>query len=246
MNTEPISLDRYISAVWRAKWLIGLGIVLAGGVAFWLAKSEPASYSSKALIKIGRVWKEPLEDPFITEELINGSDFSRELSQQTGLKRQQLKRGLKAETVMGGARKSRYPILVGITATADTAEEASRISEAAAESVVARHQKLFDAAVAPHKAHEQALETRLKEAAQSPGLREFAIKIESDLAEVKANNDSPLLTEKTQMVQANTALSASPPSGRRSAAVAGAIAVVVCILIVSIVEHFKPRNPATE
>src|SRR5215510_14390801 len=126
MNEDEIRLDRYIRAVWRAKWLIALAIILAAGITAYLANSQPTLRKATALIKIGRVWKEPLEDPYITEKVINSPGFLKELGQKIGVGLARLKQNIRAETVIAGPRRSRYPILVSVTATAETADEAVR------------------------------------------------------------------------------------------------------------------------
>src|SRR5215469_13325328 len=105
MGQEEIRLDKYLAAIWRAKWLIILGVAAAIGGALLLAQSQPPVYTATVLIKPGQVWKELLEDPYFTEIMINNGALAGELSAETGMKRRQIKRGIHAELILGGPRK---------------------------------------------------------------------------------------------------------------------------------------------
>ena len=82
MNEEEITLDRYLIAVWRAKWFILLLVLASAGAAALLALRQPTLHTAAALIKVGRVWKEPLEDPYVTTEVANSQGFNRELAEK--------------------------------------------------------------------------------------------------------------------------------------------------------------------
>jgi O-antigen ligase len=45
--------------------------LLASLAAWWLRERQPAEVQAAVLLKIGRVWKEPLEDPYVTEAVLN-------------------------------------------------------------------------------------------------------------------------------------------------------------------------------
>src|SRR5215216_6671615 len=156
MNEEEIRLDKYLAALWRAKWLIILGVLLAAGAAYLLASRQPTTYKATALLKIGRVWKEPLEDPYITERIVNSAGFQREIAKKIHVNPRQLRRSVQAETIIAGPRRSRYPILVSITATSsENEDDAVRLTQAVSDEVSARHEELFNEALKPHVEQER-------------------------------------------------------------------------------------------
>ncbi|HKP86272.1 MAG TPA: hypothetical protein VJZ26_09255 [Blastocatellia bacterium] len=245
MNEEEIRLDRYIRAVWRAKWLIALAIILAAGITAYIASSQPTLRKATALIKIGRVWKEPLEDPYITEKIINSPGFLKELGQQIGVGAARLKQSVRAETVIAGPRKSRYPILISVTATAETGDEAVRLAGAVADQVSARHLAVFDEAMKPHLDEERRLEELHKElAAQGASSRDLLLKTEIELSEVKANNSlaNPNVTEKTRLVEKVEPEGAVRPEVWRKVAAAALITAVTAIAAAAFAGHFTPAQ----
>jgi hypothetical protein len=245
MNEEEIRLDRYIQAVWRAKWFVILAVILAAGITAYLASRQPTLHKATALIKIGRVWKEPLEDPYITERVINNSGFLKELAQKTGIGPSKLKRSVKAEVDIAGPRKTRYPILVSVTATAETGEDAVHFASAVADEVRARHELIFNEAMKPHLDEEHRLEERYKElAAQGAASRELLLKVESELSEVKANNSlaNPNVTEKTRLIEDVESDGVVRPDIWRKVASVALIAAVLSIAAAALTAHFTPEQ----
>jgi hypothetical protein len=245
MNEEEIRLDKYLAAIWRAKWLIILGVLAAAAIAYMLASRQPTLHKSTALIKIGRVWKEPLEDTYITETITNSAGFQKELAKQIGINPRQLKRSVHAETIIAGPRRSRYPILLSVAATSESTDEAVRLAQAVADGVIARHEELFDEVMKPHVERERRLEERYKElAAQGGASHDLLLKVEGELNEVKANNSVPNVnvTEKTRLIgEVEPEASIKPPVWRDVAA-AALIAAVVCIAAAVLFGHFTPAH----
>jgi hypothetical protein len=245
MNEEEIRLDKYLAAVWRAKWLIILGVLAAVGIAYLLASRQPTLHKSTALIKIGRVWKEPLEDPYITETITNSVGFQRELAKRIGVNPRQLKRSVRAETIIAGPRRSRYPILLSVTATSESADEAVGLAQAVAGEVIARHEELFNELMKPHVERERRLEERYKElAAQGSASRDLLLKVEGELNEVKANNSAPSVnvTEKTRLIGEAEPEGSVKPSVWRDVAAAGLVAAVACVAAALLFGHFTPAH----
>lgn len=242
MNGDEIRLDRYVQAVWRAKWLIILGTLLAALATAYLANRQPTLHKATALIKIGRVWKEPLEDIYITERIINSPSFLKSVAEKIGVSRRQLKQSIRAETVIAGPRKSRYPILVSITATTESAEDSAKFARAVADEVSAQHEGLFNEAMKPHLEQQRRLEEHYKElAAQGAASRELLFKVENELNEVKANNTVPNanVTEKTHLLIDVEADGTVQPEIWRKTAAAALLAAVACIAAAALVGHFK-------
>lgn len=237
MSQEEITLDRHFIAVWRAKWLIIIVVFLASGVAWWLAKQQPALHGATGLIKIGRVWKEPLEDPFVTEMAVNSAGFFRDLAAKNGGNPSQLRRRIQADVVIGGAHKVRYPILLSITSSHENADEAVRLVQTVADEIIARHEKLFDQALAPYLERQQLLESQLKE---SQAARELTAKLELELNEVRTSNSSAISTEKTRLVEPIVADSTTRPSVWRGVATVTLVSALVSIAMAALIGHFKP------
>lgn len=248
---EELALDRAVFAVWRAKWLVVLIVLAAAGATAFIKSREPVLYTAAASIKTGRVWKEPIEDYYVTSEIINSPAFARELADSVGLKPNQARQGINAKTVEGGPRRARYPILVRITATAESQDQAVALAQAAAEHVVARHEKIFQDAIRPHTERERRLEEQLKDAwLQSstagqafPAARDLALKVESELSEVRANNSTSIYTEKSRLVeQQAVAGPAIRPSLWRPTALAALVAGLLAIAAVIIFEYYRPAR----
>src|SRR5687767_9844267 len=160
---EEIRLDGVFRAVWRGRWIIIIGTLLAAGVTAYLGFRQPTLHTASALIEVGRVWKEPLEDIYATTETANSDGFIQKLSTKVGVKPNQLKRSVRAETVMAGPRRSSYPILVRVTATTESNDESVRLAQSVADEIIARHEELFKAAIAPHSDRKTKLEERQKQ-----------------------------------------------------------------------------------
>jgi len=237
MSQEEIRLDRHFIAVWRAKWLIIIVVLSASAVAWWLAQKQPTLHSATSLVKIGRVWKEPLEDPFITETAVNSAGFFRELALKTGDNPSRLKRRVRAEVVIAGTHKARYPILLSVTSSDESADEAVRLVQAVTDEIIARHEKLFEQARAPYLQRELLLESQLKELNSS---RELSAKLELELNEVKSNNSSAVATEKTHLVEPIVADAATRPSGLRGVAAVALVSALISIGVAVLIGHFKP------
>ena len=106
MTGETISLDRYFAAVWRAKWLIIIAVAGAAALTAFLGFRQPTLYTATALLEVGRVWKEPLEDTYATTEIVKSAGFQHRLAEKTGIKYGQLRRSIQADTVTAGPRRS--------------------------------------------------------------------------------------------------------------------------------------------
>ncbi|MEK6299747.1 MAG: hypothetical protein AABO41_03425 [Acidobacteriota bacterium] len=248
VNQEELSLDKYVAAVWRAKWLILAGVIAAAGITAFLSSREPAQHRAVAHLKIGRVWKQPIEDPYITERVINSGGFLKEAAAQIGVSQHQLKRSISAETIIAGPRRSRYPILLSLAATTDNRDDSIRYAQAAADALIARHADIFNEAIKPHLEQERRLEERRKELLAQPASRDLLIKIENELDEVRLNNSlaDANVTEKTHLVDAISAESAVKPGFLRSTAAAALIAAVVLFAGAAMTVHIRaPGGPGS-
>ncbi|HJQ69884.1 MAG TPA: Wzz/FepE/Etk N-terminal domain-containing protein [Blastocatellia bacterium] len=239
---EEIRLDRLFAAIWRGRWLIITGTLLAVSVAAYLGFRQPTLHTASALIEIGRVWKEPLEDIYATAEATNSDGFIQKLATKIGVRPNQLKRSVKAEAVMAGPRRSRYPILVRVTATTDSGDESVRLAQAVADEIVARHADLFKAALAPHLTRKAKLEELQKQISNdsAPGPREMLMKVGTEIDDINSNITSPTLTEETHLVEPVVPGATIRPSPWRSIAFTALVAAVALTTLVALVNSFRP------
>jgi hypothetical protein len=240
--TEDIRLDSFFKWVWRGKWLIILLVIGAGGIAAALALRQPEMNTATALIEVGKVWGKALKDIYITVEIANSPGFIQEVAPKAGVKPGQLGRRVQVAAVESGVPHSIYAILIRVTARTESAEESVRLAQVVADEIVARHQKLFDEAIAPHLERQHQLEKRLQEVGSTTSDRDYAFKLEAELAEVKANNSTPSATEKTHLVENVMPGQTVPPDIWRGAATAGLIAGLVGIVLACLVGYYRGGN----
>lgn len=240
MTEQDISLDRYVAALWRAKWLIAIAVAGAAAVTAFLGFRQPTLYTASALLEVGRVWKEPLEDIYTTTEIINSPGFLHRLAEKSDVRQGQLRRSIKADPVTAGPRRTRYPILVRITATTGSYDESERLASVVADGVIEDHARLFEQALAPRLERQKRLEEMLKDQslASSTG-RETLLKLQAELDEVRANNTSPTMTEKTRLVEPVVPGSTIAPSPWRNVAFSALIALIVTAAAAILLEVFK-------
>lgn len=233
---EQLELNKYAGAIWRGKWLILAAILVAGFVTAAYRYKQPATYTADAVIRVGRVWKEPLEDPYVTAEIVNSQSFADEIAHKLSMKPGQLRRAVRATAVTAGPQRASYPILVRITASTDSVDQSIRLADAVVGEVVANHQAIFDQAMAPHIETQQRLEEleRATAAAPAPSL-EARVKLEQELGEIKASNTSPTITEKTHLLGPAARQAVVRPEVWQPAAIAafsaGLITVAAAVLI---------------
>jgi hypothetical protein len=236
-----IKLNRYFAAIWRARWLILAGVALAGMVAAIIALRQPTFYAASAKIQVGRVWKEPLEDTYVATEVVNSNGFIHELATKIGANPAYLKRSLHAETITAGPPRAIYPILVRITAKATSAEEAIKLARAATDELLARHDELFNQAIASHLERQRSLESL--QANRNFSSAEEAIKLQRELDEVKSANSSPTQTERSHLIGAIVLDHVERPPVVRNAAVAMLMAAILCTGVAVLFGHFWSASP---
>lgn len=244
-STEPsadeIRLDRYVIAVWRAKWWIILLAVAATLVAAFIANRQPAVYEAAALVEVGRVWNQPLKDLFVTAETASSPGFVHELAGKISVPPKQLTRALKVEPLVSGVPHARYAILISISATTDSADQSVRFAQSMADEIVAWHEQIYEEAMRPHRERQQQLEEQIKQALTSATGRDAAIKLESELEEVKTNNTSPIATGKTHLIGKIVAGAPLKPPIWRGAASWGLIAGLAGVIVALLLGHAKRR-----
>lgn len=253
---EEIPLNQYIGYVWRAKWLILLAAVVAGAAVGVYQYKRPAVYTSQALLQVGRVWKEPLEDPYLTAELINSPSFLREIAPKLGAKTGVVRRSIHATTISAGPQRASYPILVSITATAESSSDAATFAKVVAEEVIARQDVLYDESLKPHQDYRKQLESILaptgvlagekkttnpkdspngteptgtapSSTGPAPPISEALAKALHDYDEVRSFNESPSITQRTRLLSDVAPGASSKAQVTSPAAIAAVLAVLI-------------------
>lgn len=237
---DEIRLDSFFTWVWRCKWLIIFFVLVASGAAVLTGLRQPELFTATALVEVGRVWNKPLRDIYITVETANSPGFIEDVAAKAGVRPGLLGRSVQVGAVESGVPHALYPILIRITGKTESADESVRFAQAVADEIVARHEKLFDETIAPHLERQRQLEQRLKELGTSPPDRDFAIKLEGEFDDVKANNTSPVSTAKTHLLEKIVASRAARPGIWRGAATAGLIAAVVGVAVASLIGYLRP------
>jgi hypothetical protein len=233
---EDIRLDGFFKWIWRGKWLIILLVIVATGLAAAIGLRDPALTTTTALIEVGKVWGKPLKDIYVTVEIANSPGFIQEVATKTGLKPGLLRRSVQVAAVESGVPHSIYAILIRVTAKTESPDESKRLAQAVADEIITRHEKLFEDAIAPHLERQHQLEQRVKEAPPSDRDR-----LEGELAELKANNQSPISTEKTHLVESVVPGSTVRPDIWRGTATAGLIAALVGVAAACLIGYYKTR-----
>ncbi|HSB09852.1 MAG TPA: hypothetical protein VLM38_10240 [Blastocatellia bacterium] len=240
---DEIRLDAFLTWIWRGKWLIILLVAAASGVTALTGAQQRETHTANALIEVGRVWGKPLKDIYVTVETANNPAFVQEAAEKANLRPGQLARHVQVAPVESGRPRSFAPILVRVTANTENAEESVRLAQVMAEEIIARHDKLYDEALAPHLDQQRWLEERLKQIGTSPVEQDIALKIRTQLDEVVANNSSPIMTEKTHLIERIVPGSVSRPGNLRSVVTAGLIAGIVGVAIACVIGYFKAARP---
>ena len=226
--SATIELEDSLRAVWRWKWLVLAGAVLAAAIAAGVAVSAPPRYTTTALVEIGRVMGEQIEDPFAAAQTINSQGFQSAMRARAGGAPAGT---VQAEALTGGQGRLEHPTLVRVTATAPSAEQAVAAGRAAVDELVARHAERFDRSVAVHREYEGVLE-----AAADPASRK-------ELFELRARLASPVFTAPTGAKDPFPVPAAPAPKDTLLSA-GVAFLVSLAILVLFVVAIAQVRRPA--
>jgi hypothetical protein len=226
---ETIELDTSLRAVWRWKWLVLAGAVVAAAIVAGLSASATPRYTTTALVGVGRVMGEELEDAFAVAQTINSPGFQAAMRARAG---GPVPGTVQAEALTGGQGRLEHPTLVRITASAPSAEAAVAAGQAAVAELVARHAERYDQSVAVHREYERVLE-----AAADPTARK-------ELFELRARLVSPVFTAPTAAKDAfPTPAAPVPKDTLLSASVAFAVTLAILVLLVVALAQVGPvRN----
>jgi len=265
MIQEEIGLDRYFAAVWRARWLVLVGVIAAVAVMAAVEYNRPTLHSATAVIKVGQVWKEPLQDLYVTTEIANNDGFLQAVAARLGTDSASLRRRLHAETIAGGPARAPYALLVRFTAVTENSDESVRIADAAASEILARHEKLFDEALAPRLIHQHRLEELISQMqvsttvkgpsetevlgldmyprkvlkAMADGQLLPMVKLMREFSDVKMSNSSPTETHKTELVDPVVPGVITSPAIGRDTLVTGLVAALIYIAAALAFEYFS-------
>jgi hypothetical protein len=225
--SEAIELDLSLRALWRWKWLVLAGAIAAAAVAAGVAAAAAPRYTTTALVEVGRVMGEELEDAFAVAQSVYSQGFPQAVGARVSLPG-----SVSAEALTGGQGRLEHPTLVRVTATAPTADGAVALGRATVDELTARHKERFDAAVAPYRENEKRLAGSPDPAAQK------------DLYDLSARLMSPVFTEPTHLKDPFPVPAAPEP---KNAALAGGVAfavslAVLVLLVVALAQVGAPRE----
>jgi hypothetical protein len=235
--SEIVELDASLAALWRRKWLVLAGAVLAAAVAGGVAAASAPRYTTTALVEVGRVMGDELEDAFAVAQTINSAGFQDAMRKRAG---GPLPGSVSAEALTGGQGRLEHPTLVRLTATSATAEGAVALGRAAADEIVARHAERFDGAISGYRDYERVLAATGEAAPADAASRK-------DLFDLRAKLASPVFTAPTRLEDPFPTPSApEPKNAALSAAVAFAVAFAVLVLLVVALAQAGAPRPASE
>lgn len=210
--SQAIELEPGLRALWRWKWLVLAGALVAAAIAAGVTMLGPDVFRTSALVEVGRVMGEPLEDPFAVAELVESAGFQQAAGARAGGAR--VAGRVEATAVTGGQGRAERPVFVRVTATGTTPEEAVRAGQAAVDELLARHRDRYAKAEAAWRETERLF-------AEASASR--------DLGEVRAKLASPTTTAETRLTDAFP-VPASPITRNTAATAAVAFAVALAIL----------------
>jgi hypothetical protein len=216
---DTVELDASLRALWRRKWLVLAGAVLAAAVAAGVSLARPARYETSTLVEVGRVIGEELEDAYAVAETVNSVGF--QSAAQARAAETPVAGRISASAVTGGQGRAEHPVLVRVGAWGSSPQAAMIAGQAALDELLARHAELFARAVAPYRAQESFLD-----GSPDPEARR-------QLADLRARLDSPIFTGETR-AKDPFAVPASPePRGTAmSALVAFSVSAAILALLV--------------
>ncbi|MEW6735033.1 MAG: Wzz/FepE/Etk N-terminal domain-containing protein [Acidobacteriota bacterium] len=261
METLVTDLGIYLRALWKRKLFIISVVLLALAISLYFSWREPLIYAATALIKVGRVCNEPVEDANLLTDIINGQPFFARVAASLG-GQQALPspaRSLSAEQREAGKGRIRYVYAIRLTARGATAQEANRLARAAVDQVIVQMAEKFDQAYSAYSTREKELQERfntlqgkIAENESDSNLdltpkptkpvspiwaREIELQVlKQDLLELRKGIDSPLQTYRTQLADEITAAQPQPRAslwkrGLLAVAAAFAFAVLSALLL---------------
>jgi len=147
-----------IVAVLKKRWsAIAWAVLIAGGLSVILALLQPHRYKAEAILLLGRVGTQPIEDIAAIKNVVTSPVFLQETFAQFSGKKAEPKEVISIKNNIEVSGQGRQLVLntFGLNP-----EEAERLGEVVARQVILRHQKIFK------KAEEQ-LENYRQELARS-------------------------------------------------------------------------------
>jgi hypothetical protein len=216
---ETIELDASLRELWRRKWIVLLGALVVAAIAAGASLVNPVRYQTEALVQIGRVMGEEIEDAYAVAETIESPGFRAAVAA-----RSKGRGRVSAKAVTGGQGRTEHPVLVRVVASGATPEAAVAAGQGALDELLARHSERFAKAVAGYRDYEKVLA-----AAAEPAAGQSDAVARRELGELRARLASPIVTAETRVVDPFPVPSAPVP--RNTAWLAGvAFAVTAAIL----------------
>jgi hypothetical protein len=223
--SETIELDASLRELWRRKWLVLLGALAVAAVTAGISLSAPTRYQTSALVQIGRVMGDDLENAYAVAETIKSEGFQ---AAATARSEAPVRGRVSAEALTGGQGRTEHPILVRISAWGPTPQAAVAAGESAFDELIARHGERFASALEGYREYE-----KLLAAAAEPAAGPADPVARRDLGELRARLASPTTTAKTRLVDPFPVPGAPVP--RNTAASAGVAFLVTAAILTLLV-----------
>lgn len=232
--TDTIELDTSLRAVWRWKWLLLAGALVCAAAAAGWTMVGPPRFTTSALVSMGKVMGEELEDPYAVAQTINSPGFLAAVKTRTG----NAAGSVNAEALTGGQGRLERPTLVRITASAPAPDQAVAVGQAAVDELVERHRVRFETSVASYRDYEKVLSVTGEPAAGAadPIARR-------DLFELRAKLGSPVFTGQTAARDPFPAAVAVARNTGVAASVGFVTSLAILVLLAIAVGQFR-ENPA--
>jgi hypothetical protein len=221
--SETVELDASLRELWRRKWLVLLGAAAVAAVTAVASMLTPVRYQTTALVQVGRVMGEDVENPYAVAETIKSPGFQAAAHARSNVPMQGR---VSADALTGGQGRGEHPVLVRVTASGGTPEAAVAAGQAALDELLARHGERFAKAVAGYREYEKVLA-----AAAEPAAGQVDAIARRDLGELRARLTSPIVTAETRLVDPFPLPAAPVP---RNTLVSAAVAFAVTAAVLSL------------
>lgn len=236
---DTLELEASLKALRRWKWLVLLVALGAGLATAAVQMAAAPRYSTSTLIRVGRVMDKEIDDVYAVAEMMDGPGFRAAMRERAG---GPLTGSIDATALTGGQGRLEHPIMIRLTATAPTAQEAVAVGQAAVDELIARHKALFDKSIVGWREYEKVL-AATGEPVSGPADAEAR----RQLFELRAKLSSPVTTSETASVDPlPTPTAPAPKNTLVSAAVASAATLAILILFVVAFAQVDAARGATK
>jgi hypothetical protein len=212
-------IDAALSALWKQKWWMAIAAIVAAGAAAAIASLGADRYQTTALLEVGRVLGEPIDDPWAVAKMLESEAFRGTVAEHAGTRPPRIA----ADAVTAGQGRGEHPVLVRVTGSGESPQEAVAAGDAVVAEILARHKVRYEQALAVHRAHQDALAAAASKDPQA----------QREMLELASKLGSPVLTRPTSQLDPFPLPRQAVP--RRIGTVAGVAALAVAAIAALVV-----------